>query len=374
MNQREKVLAGCLVGAVVIAGGYTVVKSRVYQPGLRLKADIKDEIARRDELQVRLQGIDKTVGAWTGQTGRTLGVEWFAAQRTFREDVEVLLRRNGLTEGLTTSPLGESRDSKGPREGFVELPLSVGVKGRLADLVNFLRDYYQRPYLVRVDKLYLSAEMGRATSKKRTGPRPEPKLTIKMTLSTLVLPEVENVDHPTINLAAVDDPDSGVEFVSSVRLREEDPVAYNEIAQVNFFKIYEPPAPVVRKAVEREPVETKPVEKEPVVQVDPRRDAHKFVLSGVGQLAEGPVAYVINTDKSTEPPTEYRLNDQVDGGKLVLVVPEGMVVRVLPAGKEPRTSPKNYFYPLGTTFKNREEVNPSEHPDITRVLRLVLKR
>jgi hypothetical protein len=96
------------------------------------------------------------------------------------------------------------------------------------------------------------------------------------------------------------------------------------------------------------------------------------VLQGVGGLEEGPVAYVVDPDDPTEPPQEYRLNDEVDDGKLVLIVPEGMVVRVPPKSGQ-RQPPTHYFYPLGSNFKEREEVDPSVHPQVSRLLQLVLK-
>ncbi|MFQ5804869.1 MAG: GspMb/PilO family protein [Phycisphaerae bacterium] len=374
MTQHEKVLAGCLVGAIVAAGGYTLAKSKVYEPRQRLKADISNEIARRERLEVRLQGAEKTVRAWHKQTGQTLHAESFEAHQAFRKDVGDLLDRNKLSEDRTISTYKVRREKKGARQGFVELPLSVRVKGKLGDLVNFLRDLYQRPYVVRVDKLRLSAELGRRSrSKKGRGTSAEPKLSITMTLSTLVLPKIKDVEHSTIDLKAMNDPEAEPLLVSDRRLSEEDPIAYNEIPRNNIFKLYEPPPAPPPPRVDRKQEAPKVVEQPEKPPADPRRDAHKFVLSGVGQTPEGPVAYVIHTDEPTEPPKEYRLNESADDGKVVLIVPEGMVVRV-PPGKGRSDSPQNYFYPLGGNFKEREEVSPSEHPDIEHMLRLVLKQ
>lgn len=375
MNQREKLLASCVAGVVGISIGYTLIKSQVYEPGKKLTADIKKETELRDRLQVRLNGADKTVQTWRKQTGQTLSDDWFAAHQAFREDVSLLLKRNNLTDELKISKYKERIEKKGAREGFVELPLSVRVNGRLGDLDNFLKDYFQRPYFVRLDKLTLGAEQTRKSKKKKSGPA-EPKLSIVMTLSTLVLPKVEDADHPTFDLAALNDPDPEAEPVpaSAARLRREDPVEYNEIAHVNFFKIYEsPPPPKTKIEPKSKQVVEKPEPPPPPPKLDPRRDAHKFVVSGMGWLDDGPIAYIVKTDQPGDPPDEYRLNDEIDDGRLVLVVPEGLVVRV--TGERGRHQlAKNYFYPLGSTFKDREEVDPSEHPKIARQLRVVLKR
>lgn len=386
MNQREKVLAGCLVGTLVGFGGYRVVKSWVIEPGRQLVKDIADERGRKDRLEVQLNSVDKIVSAWRAQTAQTLDVEVFEADQVFRKDVDELLKRNKLM--AEKSSIGQSKvhvEKKGVREGFGEVSLSVTATGTLADLVNFLKDFYQRPYLVRVDKLSLSADKSsrsrsrsrsRLSTRRRPGPSAEPRLTIMMTLTTLVLPKVEDIDHPTIDLAAFDDPEREVELTIAPRLHEEDPVTYNEIASVNIFKIYEPPPPpppIVVKEPDKPKVSQPAVKTQDLPRVDPRRDAHKFVVNGVGRLPDGPVAYVVNSDDATQPPTPYRLNDDVDDGKVVLIVPEGMVVRLSPEGAR-REPPKNYFYALGLTFKDRKEVNPADHPDIAYLLRTVLKQ
>ncbi len=370
MTQQEKVLAGCLVGVIAVAGGFTLGKSKVYEPRVRLKEEIKNETERRDTLGVRLAGAPKIINAWQDYTGQTLHTDSSAAHAAFREDVEGLLKRNGLAEGLTFNQPPEDRDKKWPREGFVELPLSVNVKGKLGDLVNFLKDLYQRPYLVRVDKLHLGAELSRRSKSGRNrGGGTEPKLSITMTLSTLVLPKLKGIAHPMIDLEAMNNPQGDVVLASAARLSE-DPDAYNEISRRSIFELYEPPPQVVVAPRETKPTEPKPPEGPPPPPPPPPRP--DLVLQGVGRLNDGPVAYVINPDDPTELPREYRLNDDVDDGKVVLIVSEGMVVRVRPKGGQ-RQPLKNYFYPLGSNFKEREEVDPSTHPDVSRLLQLVLK-
>ena len=379
MNQREKVLVGCVGGALGIYLGFTMVKSQIIAPVKQLNKDIKLETDLRDRLQMRVDGTDRVVAAWQKQTGRTLGQEWFDAHQAFREDVGVLLKRNNLTEELKVNKYKERIEKKGARQDFVELPISVRVKGKLADLDNFLKDLFQRPYLVRLDKLQLAAEQtGRSKRGKSKGKIPEPTLGITMTLTTLVLPEIKEVEHKIFDLAALNDPDPEAEppVVASARLREEDMDAYNYIVEHNPFQIYEEPKQVVVKPPEKEKdppiVKKTDPPKQPSPPRDPRRDAHKFILTGTANDGE-PLAYIINTDEELEPPTIYRLNDEIDDGNLVLVTPTGMVVRVNGDSKR-RQSAKNYFYTLGESFKERVEVDPSEHPRISRQLRLVLKR
>jgi Tfp pilus assembly protein PilO len=374
MTQREKILASCVAGVVVVYGGFKLIESKVYEPATQLTADIQKERDYRDRLQVRLNGAEKITQAWEKYTRQTLSEDPFAAHQAFRTDVGLLLERNSLTEGLKISQLRERIEKKGPRQDFVELPLSVRVTGRLGNLDNFLKDFFQRPYLVRLDKLDLAAEQI-PKSRRKKGSSTEPKLSITMTLSTLVLPNPKGVDHPVFDLAMLTDPDQEAEavLVSAARLRQEDVDVYAKIADPNPFEIYyEPPPPPPPPEHPKQPEQPK-VEgpkPPPPPPPDPRRNADKFVLNGVGRVDDGPIAYVINSDESGEPPEEYRLNDEIDDGRLVLIVPEGIVVRT----HGHRQPAKNYFYPLGGTFKDREEVNPTEHPQIERQLRVVLKQ
>ncbi len=380
MNQRERVLASCVAGVIVVSGGYALIKSQVYEPGEKLKADIASAREYRGKLEVRLNGSEKITRGWQEQTGQTLDQEWFAAHQAFREDVSLLLKRNNLTAGLKINKHKERTDKKGPREGFVELPLSVRVNGQLGDLDNFLKDFFQRAYLVRLDKLQLSAEHT-SKSKRKKGGSTEPQLGITMTLSTLVLPKVADVDHPTFDLAAFNHPDPEAELVlaAAPRLRwQEDMDRYGEIVEKNIFENYEPPPPKVKTAPRPKEVvkktEPKTEDKPKPVPVDLRRDAGKFVLSGMGRLDDGPIAYVTRSDQPAEPPTLYRLNDDIDDGRLVLIVPRGIVVRATPPARGARQPAKNYFYPLGATFAEREEVDASVHPELERQLRVVLRQ
>lgn len=365
MTQRERVLTICLGGAVAAYLAFTVVKKLVYEPRQELQQAIRQQLERRDRLEVRVAGADKTIAAWHKLTARSLYAELLDdAHLAFRADVDQLLNRNNLREKVQVSQPNPSTEKRGPREGFVELPLSIRVEGTLGDLVNFLRDLYQRPYFVRVDKLTLRAENAGARSKKERGGS-EPKLSIAMTVSTLVLPKLKDIAHPSFDLAALSNPEGEAQLVSAGRLRADD---YSDITRKNIFKLYEPPriaeAPKPREEPPREAPKAPPPPPPP-----PRRP--DLVLQGVGQLPEGPVAYVVTAGKAIDPPHAYRLNDEVDGGRIVLIVPEGVVLRVAPRD-QPGAEARNYFWPLGSSSEQRVEVSPAEHPDVVRLLRLVL--
>ena len=257
MTQRERVLSGLVVAAIVGYGGYVLVRTQLYEPRVALRQAIREERSNLDKLELRLSGADERVADWQMRTLTTLGREIAEAHAAFREDVALLLDRNKLTQNRRIAQRKESREKKGPREDFLELPLSVSVDGTLADLDNFLKDLSQRPYFVRIDKLDLHAENGGAASRGRDKTaETEPRLSINLALSTLLLPKVDDVEHPTMDLEALSapaDPQTGEpQLAYADRLREEDLTTYDEVSNVNLFKLFVEPPPPPPPVVHRE--------------------------------------------------------------------------------------------------------------------------
>ena len=71
-------------------------------------------------------------------------------------------------------------------------------------------------------------------------------------------------------------------------------------------------------------------------------------------------AVVIDQQQRDKAPQKYGLDEQFDDGTLILILPKGVVVR---------TGGKDYFYPLGKSFRDREEVSADTHPEVWKALR-----
>lgn len=377
MTQREKTMAGIVGLAAGVYFGYLAIQNLIIEPDQRIRRDIANELEYRDKLLIRLNASGRMTEDWYAQTGRTLSESVFDAHQDFRNDVNALLERNHLTDGIRITKYKERMEKKWPRNGFVELPVSVRVNGTLSDLNNFLRDFFQRPYFVRMEKLDLLADHSTTARGKRDGKADgEPKLSINMMVSTLVLPTQAGREHPRFDLARLNEPDSGEELpvVFADRLRHQ-PEDYMDITANSLFVKWSPPPPppppppVVRETPK--PVERQPAPVQPPPPPPPTND--HLVVQGVGRLEDGPIVYVADNKSPGTPPAEYRLNQQLDGGRLVLIVPEGIVIQVPPKAGQ-RAPVKNYFYPLGQSFAERAEVDPTEHPTIARYLEIVLKQ
>lgn len=404
MTNREKMLGGLVGGVLVLFGGYKLVETQVIQRDQRMKQQIAQAKETRDKLETRLQGADRTIEAWQKRTQHTLGTDYFANHQEFREDVSRLLDRNNLSDGLVVNKLKEREVKKGANEGFIELPLSIRVNGKLRNLVDFLRDLYQRPYYVRVDKLNINAKLRTKAQRERDKQRgldqafrrEGPDLSLSLQVSTLILPKLDlvvdeltrEVAHPTLATALAENPEMVDALAGPIELGAE-PEEYARIVAVHPFKLYEPePPPVV---VKRDPpkreeppkvVENTPKEPPPPPPPPPRP---KKIVTGVGVLPPGrPVVYLLD-EENFEPAETKFLNDEVDDGKLVLIDPRGIVVR----SPKPQTAAArgarrgrsratptefvNYFYPIGSKFAERVELDPVVHPEVAARLKLARK-
>lgn len=368
MTIRERNLAIGVVGALVLFGGYGFVQSAVIAPRAQLSKELNDERTRAGSQETREGDQKITFAAWEKQMRRTLGVDADKVSGNFRDDVSDLLKKHKLTRDLTISPRDARIVQKSIRKGFSELSLQVSVKGSLENLVEFLDDFYRRPYQKRVTRLSLGLEGGAGSAmaepkagkgaKGAAAARPEPVLNISMTLTTLMLPRIENKDWKALKQPTFDPKNPGETPPDA--LASELP-EYAKISKPNPFEMY-----VEQKTVVQ--VTSKSVEGEhrpPPPPPPPPRPNHVLVYTT--SLDGAPVAFVDESGKKTSAPVEKHLNEKVDDGMLVLVHPQGMVVRTHPRGGG---DPKYYFYPLGASFKDRIEAPEfdADYPDVARAL------
>lgn len=390
------------LGVLALFVGYRLVHSLVIQPRNELLAQIAEQQRQRDDLELWVQRGAAVAAQWQSATRRTLGAGPDEAIQAFRDDVNALLKEHDLTEELRITPRRPVTERKGPRRGFTEVTLAVDVKGTLQKAIAFLSDLYQRPYFVRVDTLTLNAgqsaalrarltaireqEKDKPKNTRRTGRSgpggspstrivdagdDEPLLAISMSLSTLVLPVSGGSPHPTLDLATLAGAaDTQPDRLALDRIRRDAFSEYDEIVAVNMFKVYVPPPPPP-------PKDDTPTTSDPVVvkqpPLDPWRDAKNFRLVATVSFDGQPLAYILDGRKRSEPADERRLNEELFGGRIVLISPEGIVVRCVEE-KDGRSSATNYFCETGATLDEREELTAAEHPDVWRELQSVLER
>lgn len=353
MTQRERIMAGLVVGVVVLGGGTNLLMKNVIAP-IR---EMKSELVRKQQVRARLANELKTGAAvklaWQDKTAETLAKDPQVAYRAFREDVTRLLDRHGLVDGQSIKPRSLYEYPKGFRKGFIEMPLLVSARGNLQQLVNFLRDFHRRPYLARITRLSINAIDSpvnqRAGAHNNRRGDAEPQLSINMTLTGLVLPELDEVPSVALDLEQI-------EQTSADRLHAED---YGPVVASNLFKKYVPPPPPPPPP----PPQQKPTEvaqaPRPKPMPPPPPPRPDLTLKGTASLNGEPFAFIEQSPGAS--PDRIFLNDEIDDGRLVLVHPRGVVIRVMPQTGNP---PTDYFWPLGKSNKERVELDTQLYPEI----------
>jgi hypothetical protein len=377
MTKRERILAVCVGGTLA---GFALVKGIEYTVVAPLNAienSITTEQEERDKLNDRLKALKNVEEDWEALTARTLATDPKEAGRRFQKDINELAERHGLRNPKTTP--GNPTTSK---NNFVSVPLTLRAKGTLKEAIGFLNDFYQRPYIARLDKVTLTSDRGviesvnsprrsrsstrtttvrgrdRGTTRTTTPSRsrdpvigPEgPELDISITGVTLVLDELKGLDHP-IAPNPIEPGDSRL---------PRDLAAYNQIFDENLFKPFQPPQVIVKQPTPTEEPEEQEQPVMPTVKVDPRRDAEHFFVTVTTSLNGEPVVYILDDRRRGQPLIRYYLDQEVENeGTLLLIHPRGLVIRTEERGRE-----KDYFYPAGLSFAEREELNRDAHPEI----------
>ncbi|MCG3126842.1 MAG: hypothetical protein CHACPFDD_01697 [Phycisphaerae bacterium] len=356
MTTRETVLAAGVGGVLAVAALHQVLTWAVLKPFNAIERRVNTAQARQSELlrQKKLNTAKKA--AWENLSQRTLGVDPVVAAERFHADIQSLLRTHQLEHGATNLKNQPHKIEK--TCGLVEVSVTLNLRGELPRVVALLRDIYRRPYFTRVDLCKLDAGEVRPRNNRGRGAPAEP-LAVNMRVYTLVLPRLQDLKStPIEDLAAIADK------FDDARLPG-DPAQFDAIAAANIFRWNEPPRPPEVAHVEPQPPTTQESQR-PVRRVTRPRESNRL-LCGVTSLHGEQIAYVRDEAKREEAPVEVRVNDELDGGRLVLVHPLGAVVHVDEGGD----GGTNYFYPLGRKFGEREVFDRSKYPEIDQELRLV---
>jgi hypothetical protein len=366
MTRREKILALCVGGTLGGLALVTLVRWSVLSPFQSVRDQIAEEHRRSKNLRTTLQQVENVEEEWQTLTAQTLADDCQEAQRRFHEDMQHLLNLHGLREAKI-SPGG----FKAYKDGSRGVPLTINGAGTLKEIVGFLCDFYCRDYLARLDRVRITADQAVLgdvnTNRPRAGgmrpgrtPPPSsrreptfgpdgPALKVSISAITLVLPKLPGLKHPVAEKI--------IELPGGRLQRER--AAYNAILDRNPFMPHQEKQVVVTPTTQSRQ-ETATVTPATQPAVDPRAGAEQKLVKATTCLDGEPVAYVYDAQQRDQPPEKFYVDGQIDDGRLVLIHPRGLVVRV---------GVQDYFYPLGKSFRDREELSPDDHPDVWEALR-----
>lgn len=350
MTNRERNLSIGVGAVVALAIGWQAVQWTIVRPFGEVHAQLAEKKATLLNLEKRHAQELNNKFEWKQRVGRTLHGDANEAQLLLRKDVESLLAAHGLT-GKETS-ISSPTVTVNRKNRFTEVAFLVNTRGTLEEITAFLKDFYRRPYLSQIRQISLNAGESRPTGKAR-GAKEE--LGISMKIETLVLPTI-----PEAPATAMGTLEEATNREAEGRLAAADASEYDRVTKLNVFRWPAEPKPVVKQVDPPPPtqVAVAPPEDKPKKRAAPPDDKH--VVCGATSNEGEFVVWVRDDSRRDEPPKQYRMNETMDNGRVALIHPLGVVVKQTEEGAGER----EYFYALGKSFKDRQPLDPVEHPEV----------
>ncbi len=172
-----------------------------------------------------------------------------------------------------------------------------------------------------------------------------------------MLPKFKDLEHPVLGREVTD--------LEHGRLLRDLP-EYNVVFQHNLFAPYRERPPVVAAPTPT----TQPKIEEPRAAAPPapappaRVGAEQQVVICTTTLNGQPLTYILDKSGGETPVRKFYLDEAIDDGTLLLILPRGLVVGV----PQSTGGEQNFFYPLGKSFADREGVTPDSHPEVVEAL------
>ncbi len=325
MNRREKILLFLVVGTLGLGIGLKVVREQVIERFRRWDQDITRKKSELQNLEGQRHLVKIQKERWERLARETLASDVPTARTRFINELDALSHRHGL-ENVSVRP-SEAGSSTGP---FTLLNCTVDAEGTLAQIVPFVRDLHNQPFMVRLRMVTLLPLTGKQQGKLRVSLKAE---TVVLAYQKLV-PQVV-----TAELA------EGKR--KEVLRASEDPKAYMAIVEKNLFEPYKEPPVVTRVDPPPPPPATQAAPPPPVAAAPPppaRKRDPGFTSTRITALLSTPDTQEVVVTDGAKKRRVYKVGDEFDGGTLVYVHPDGAVVVYKPEGAQ--EAEKN-FYPLG---------------------------
>lgn len=303
------------VGAGIVLIKYVypaTVKSAIDLPAQVTKAQKeyrklqKDRTKLEDELKIKYQNY----------VMRTGGIDANAVEQDLWDRVFDLIQKSHLREpGI--NPKSVSTDKKSSVQTVI---VTLRAKGRFRDCVEFVRGFYELPYIARLDDLKITPTEAR-------GQVNHDEATLSGEIQALVLPMEARFGPP-------DDPQP-----ETVKKYANPPQAYQDLASARpFTPFFERPPPTPTPIPETNIVRAPTPPPAPEMPRDP--DANDTVVRMTMKYGVDEVRLVNTKTKEAQYVT---LGESLDGGELVMVHLRGAVVHK----QTPKKDFGYYVYPRG---------------------------
>jgi hypothetical protein len=356
---RRRLTLG-LTAALVLTGLVAGSAWTLRAPLADLDQRIAAAAAEQQPLAAHVQALSGVDGRRRALVARTLAPDPDRAERIFRADMHRLLEGCGLRD-VKVSPQSHIVY----RNGSVGTPLTLSATGTLDQVVDFLCGFYQRDYIARLDRVRLVGDqrlISQVNSERgleagaipdSAGAESGPELKVTMTAVALALPGLARLEGGAPSPADPRPP------LTTLPRAPED---YDRIVLANPFRPYQP-AGLTTVRGGASPAGTD-ITGDGGGKLDVRPPGPSCIVKGTTRLNGELIAYVRQEVPPARKMRKVRLDDQLDDGRVILIHPRGLVVRVTDdSGVE-----RDYFYRLGCRSGQRQRLDREAHPEVWRAL------
>jgi len=316
-NERRLLFLLLTVGAAIVLIKYVypaTVKSAIDLPKQVAKAQKEHQSLQRARNRLEVELKTK----YQDYVMRTGGVDVISVEQYLLDRVFDLIQKSHLREpGI--NPKSVSTDKK---SGVQTVTVTLRAKGRFRDCIEFVRGFYELPYVARLDDLKITPTEAR-------GQVNHDEATLSGEIQVLVLPMEARFGPP-------DDPQP-----ETVKKYANAPQAYQDLASAKpFTPFFERPTPPPTPSpgptvVDRGPTPT-PIPQLPRDPDGPDTVVRMLMKYGIDEVR------LVNT--KTQQAHYVTLGEELDGGELVMVHVRGAVVHK----ETPKKDFGYYVYPKGS--------------------------
>ncbi|MBN2560751.1 MAG: hypothetical protein JXQ75_07470 [Phycisphaerae bacterium] len=228
MTPRERILV-ILVGTAIVLGlGYKGVGVLLVKPLDEAKKGIVSLEGEKTELEGVIRSRMSLARRWLNYTGRTFSFEEAEAKRGFGKELKELAKRHGFDHAVFGLSSGTAI---GRGTNIRTVGHRITIEGGFSQVIAFLRDLYETPYLCQITKLGLSplgAKGGRGDVK------------LEFTIESPLLPKLDSQKIREVANAAPM-PAEPKQPLGPARKYVGGDDRYDLLARRNIFRSYLPP-------------------------------------------------------------------------------------------------------------------------------------
>lgn len=232
MNQRERILAGIIVSGLVLTVLYQGVQRGFLRPIAKAEIDVEELTAENRKLDLTIASRSHLAKRWLKYARQTFDFDETRALDRFGFSLKEIAQRHGFEDAnFTTSP----GTKIGDKTGISTVAHRIGIEGKFSEVVAFMRDVYETPYLCAITKLTVTP-MG-----SRVG---RDAVRVEFTVETPVLPEIDkHVVREAANVELM--PSESMESLPPAREDLPSKATLALLTDRNLFREYLPPPPNV---------------------------------------------------------------------------------------------------------------------------------